>query len=169
MTAHAPAPRNSAAVTPQTVPEAELLTVAPLGVRAQVPWFFAWVAVGVGLALAVTALGIFAVPLALLVAVLLIVFRHADSSAFGVLAGVGLLSLYVAYVQRQGPGTAYWHTAKASGSEQYLDPRPWLAAGVLLVAAGIGAFVWRRRRLTSPRRPPLPRPDPRARQEPDRE
>jgi hypothetical protein len=36
----------------------------------------------------------------------------------------------------------YWHTATASGSEQYLDPRPWLAAGILLVAAGIAAFVW---------------------------
>ena len=147
MTAHAPAPRNSAAVTPQTVPEAELLTVAPLGVRAQVPWFFAWVAVGVGLALVVTALGIFAVPLALLVAVLLIVFRHADRSAFGVLVGAGLLSLYVAYVQRRGPGTVYWHTATAAGAETYLDPRPWLVAGILLVAVGVAAFLWRERRL----------------------
>ena len=126
-------------------PESELLTVAARGVRAQLPWFFAWSAVGVGLALAVSVLGIFGVPLALLVAALLVVFHHADRSAFGVLAGVGLLSLYVAFVQRHGPGTVYWHTATASGSEQYLDPRPWLAAGILLVAFGIGAFVWRRR------------------------
>jgi len=133
MTAHVPAP------------EAELLPVAPRGARAQLPWFFAWVAVGVGLALAVSVLGIFAVPLSLLVAALLIVSHHADRSAFGVLAGVGLLSLYVAFVQRHGPGTVYWHTATSSGSEQYLDPRPWLVAGILLVAAGFGAFFRRSR------------------------
>jgi len=133
MTAHVPAP------------EAELLPVLPPGVRGQLPWFLAWVAVGAGAALAVTALGIFAVPLALPGAVLLIVFHHADRSAFGVFAGVGLLFLYVAYVQRYGPGTVYWHTARASGSEQYLDPRPWLAAGIMLVAVGVGAFLWRRR------------------------
>ena len=127
-------------------PEAELLTVAPRGVRAQLPWFFAWVAVGVGLALAVTTLGIFAVPLAALVAVLLIVFRHADRSAFGVLVGAGLLSLYVAYVQRKGPGTVYWHTSVASGADQYLDPRPWLFAGIVLVVVGVAAFLWRGRR-----------------------
>ncbi len=145
MTAHVPTPTPSAAITPATAPEAEPLPVAPRGVRAQLPWFFAWVAVGVGVALAVTALGVFAVPLALVVAVLLIVFHHADRSAFGVLAGVGLLCIYVAYVQRQGPGTVYWHTATASGSEQYLDPRPWLVAGVLLVTFGAGAFMRRRR------------------------
>ena len=83
--------------------------------------------------------------LLLLVAALLIVFHHADRSAFGVLAGMGLLALYVAYVQRRGPGSVYWHTATASGSDQYLDPRPWLVVGVLLVAFGVGAFVWRRR------------------------
>jgi hypothetical protein len=58
---------------------------------------------------------------------------------------MGLLSLYVAFVQRKGPGTVYWHTATASGSDQYLDPRPWLVAGLLLVAMGIFAFLrWRR-------------------------
>jgi hypothetical protein len=145
MTAPVPAPTPSAAVTPPAAPEAELLPVAARGARAQLPWFFAWVAVGVGVALVVSVIGIFAVPLALLVAVLLIVLHHADRSAFGVLAGMGLLSLYVAYVQRKGPGTVYWHTATSTGSEQYLGPRPWLVAGVLLVAVGVGAFVWRRR------------------------
>ena len=145
MTAHVPAPKTSAAIAPPAATKAELLRVARRGLRAQLPWFFAWAAVGVGAALSVSVLGIFTVPLALLVAVLLIVLHHADRSAFGVLVGVGLLFLYVAYVQRQGPGTVYWRTATASGSEQYLDPRPWFAAGVLLVAVGVGAFVWRRR------------------------
>jgi len=114
--------------------------------RSQLLWFLAWAAVGVGLALGISALGILAVPLALLVTVLLTVRHHADRSALGILVGVGLLSLYVAYVQRKGPGTVYWHTATASGSDQYLDPRPWLVAGLLLVAVGIVAFLWRQRR-----------------------
>jgi hypothetical protein len=112
----------------------------------QLPWFSAWAAVGVGLALSVSTLGILAVPLALLAAALLIVLRHADRSAFGILVGMGLLSLYVAYVQRRGPGTTYWHTATASGSDTYLDPRPWLVAGLLLVVAGVAAFLWCRRK-----------------------
>ena len=114
--------------------------------RSRLPWFLAWVGVGVGFALGVSALGVFAVPLALVATVLLIVFHHADRSALGVLAGVGLLSLYVAYVQRRGPGTVTWHTSTASGSEQYLDPRPWLVVGIVLVLVGVATFVWRERR-----------------------
>ena len=114
--------------------------------RTQLPWFLAWAAVGVGFGLAVSVLGVFAVPLALLATALLIILHHADRSAFGLLVGMGLLSLYVAYVQRKGPGTVTWHTATASGSQEYLDPRPWLAAGIVLVAAGIAAYIWRGRR-----------------------
>ena len=113
--------------------------------RSYLPWFLAWVGVGFGFGLGVSALGIIAVPLALLVTVLLIVFRHADRSALGILAGIGLLSLYVAYVQRKGPGTVYWHTSTASGADQYLDPRPWLVAGIVLVAVGVATFLWRGR------------------------
>ena len=108
-------------------------------------WFLAWVAVGAGFAMSISALGIFAVPLALLAAVLLIVRHHATRSALGILVGMGLLSLYVAYVQRRGPGTVYWHTASASGSDTYLDPRPWLVAGIVLVVFGVVAYAWRRR------------------------
>ena len=101
---------------------------------------------GVGFALGVWVIGVFAVPLALAATVLLIVFHHADRSALGVLVGVGLLSLYVAWVQRRGPGTVTWHTSTASGSEQYLDPRPWLIVGIVLVVVGVAAFLWKERR-----------------------
>jgi len=121
---------------------------SPRRPHAQLPWFLAWAAVGAGVALGISALGLFAVPLALLVAILLIVRHHADRSALGILVGMGLLSLYVAYVQRKGPGTVYWHTATASGADQYLDPRPWLVAGILLVAVGVATFLWRERRLS---------------------
>ncbi|HEY5474711.1 MAG TPA: hypothetical protein VIK32_16170 [Candidatus Limnocylindrales bacterium] len=121
---------------------------SPRRPRSQLPWFLAWAAVGVGVALGITALGPLAALPTLLVAILLIVRHHADRSALGILVGMGLLSLYVAYVQRKGPGTVYWHTATASGADQYLDPRPWLVAGILLVAVGVVAFLWRERRLS---------------------
>jgi hypothetical protein len=111
----------------------------------QLPWFCAWTAVGVGLGLGVSALGVFAVPLALLATVLLLVRHHAGRAALGVLVGIGLVSLCVAYVQPKGPGTVTWHTATASGSESYLDPRPWLVAGILLVVVGAAGFLWLRR------------------------
>ena len=119
---------------------------ARLAPRSQLPWFFAWAAVGSGFALGISALGVFTVPVALLLTVLLVLRHHADRSALGILAGIGLLALYVAYVQRKGPGTVSWHTATASGADEYLDPRPWLAAGILLVAVGVVAFFWRERR-----------------------
>ena len=119
---------------------------ARLAPRSQLPWFFAWAAVGSGFALVISALGVFTVPVALLLTVLLVLRHHADRSALGILVGIGLLALYVAYVQRKGPGTVSWHTATASSSDQYLDPRPWLAAGILLVAVGVVAFFWRERR-----------------------
>jgi hypothetical protein len=67
-------------------------------------------------------------------------------SAFGLVAGVGVVGLYVAYVQRRGPGTVCWRTATASGCDQYLNPWPWLASGVALVLVG---FIIHVRRLRS--------------------
>ena len=68
--------------------------------------------------------------------------RHRlDRSAWGLICGAGLLCLNVAYLQRRGPGTIAWHSTTAAGAETYLDPRPWLAAGVLLVLVGGAAFI----------------------------
>jgi predicted membrane channel-forming protein YqfA (hemolysin III family) len=39
-----------------------------------------------------------------------------------------------------------WHTSTASGTDQYLDPLPWLVAGIVLVVLGVAFFVWRERR-----------------------
>jgi hypothetical protein len=111
----------------------------------ELTWFLAWVAVGVGLALAVSTLGFYATPLACLAAIALLLRHHGGRAAFGALVGMGMLALYVAYVQRAGPGTVSWHTATSSGATQYLDPRPWLVVGLVLVGSGLGATFWRRR------------------------
>jgi hypothetical protein len=65
-------------------------------------------------------------------------------SAYGFVSGVGLLLLYVAWVQRAGPGTTCWHSETASGCDQHLNPLPWLLAGIALFAGGVAAHVRQR-------------------------
>ena len=64
-------------------------------------------------------------------------------SWFGVLTGVGVTLLYIAYVQRRGPGTTCWQTATAAGCDE-LNPLPWLIAGAALVLLG---FIAQARRM----------------------
>ena len=122
-----------------------------------VVWFAVWLAIGVALAFSVVdglAFGLFVFPFAVAGVVLLIVRHHFDRSTWGLLCGIGLLSLYVAWVQRRGPGTVSWHTATASGADTYMDPRPWLVVGLLLVVAGVVAFLWHRRGVAEGALPP---------------
>lgn len=58
-------------------------------------------------------------------------------SWFGLMTGVGLPLLYVAFLHRRGPGTICWQTTRAAGCDQYLSPWPWLILGVLLVVLGL--------------------------------
>ena len=68
-------------------------------------------------------------------------------SRFGVRArtGAGALLLYVAWLQREGPGTTCWRTANASGCDSHLNPLPWLVVGSVLFVGGIVAYAVRRR------------------------
>src|SRR5690349_18324900 len=68
-----------------------------------------------------------------------------STAALGAVTGAGVPFLLVAYMQRRGPGTVCWRNGTASGCGDYLDPRPWLAIGIVLVLAGVGAFVRARR------------------------
>lgn len=104
-------------------------------------WFFVWTLLGSAAALGTVSLG----PLLLVPTALLGVFlwrRPAvRRSAFGLLSGAGILLHYVAWAQRDGPGTTCWHTATASGCDQHLNPLPWLIVGVALVVAGVVAHT----------------------------
>jgi hypothetical protein len=61
----------------------------------------------------------------------------ARRSLLGLLTGAGLVFLYVAWVQRAGPGTTCWHSGSASGCDHALNPLPWAIAGLLLFLGGI--------------------------------
>jgi hypothetical protein len=114
-------------------------------------WFCGWILVGIG-----AAFGFVSFPLALPVAavsawILSRRYRRSDE-ALGAITGVGLLLLFVAYVQRHGPGE-YCHsigTPRYPGTEcgDYADPLPFLVAGLTLVVTGVVSFIVRRRRLT---------------------
>lgn len=100
-------------------------------------WFWAWAAVGAVGALGMVSLGPIALGPALIASAALSTSRTARRSTFGLLAGAGLVSLFIAYVQREGPGTTCWHTATAAGCDQHLNPIPWLSIGLLLLVGAI--------------------------------
>jgi len=108
-------------------------------------WFAAWIAVGCALALGMVSLG----PLVLLPVVVIAVLMSrrpaARRSAYGALVGVGVLLLFVAYLNREGPGTTCWERGTVSGCDEHLNPLPWLALGLAFVAGGFVAHRLRRR------------------------
>ena len=108
-------------------------------------WFWAWAAVGVATALAVVSLGPVLLLPAVAVAVLMAAQPSIRGSAFGLPSGAGVVLLYVAYVQRHGPGTTCWHTATASGCDQHLNPIPWLVVGLACLVGGVIAHARRAR------------------------
>src|SRR5437868_6143302 len=113
-------------------------------------WFAAWALVGAAAALATVSLGpLVGLPVAAVAAVMASrpTIRR---SALGLVCGMGLLLLYVAYVQRQGPGTTCWHRGTASGCDQHLNPIPWLVLGVVFVFAGVIAQAARNRERNEP-------------------
>jgi hypothetical protein len=116
----------------------------PMTIRARLgpflDWgFWLWSIVGVGLGFCLSSLGVFLV-LPLLVAIVFMVRQQRLRSSWpGALVGIGAVLLFVAYLQRQGPGVTCWQTATASGCDEHLDPLPWLVGGIVFVTAGFVA------------------------------
>ena len=101
-------------------------------------WFWLWAVVGCAAALTVVSfVGVLLFAPVLLVGGVMASRDAVRRSAFGLLTGAGVLLLYVAWVQRAGPGTTCWRTASASGCDQHLNPLPWAVAGFVLFVAGI--------------------------------
>jgi len=111
--------------------------------------FIGWAAAGAALCLAafsILSIGIFVLPMAVAGLAALISWRGTrNSSAAGLLCGLGAVPVYIAYLNRGGPGTVCG--AVASGGQVCTaewNPWPFLAAGVVLIAAGAALF-WRLR------------------------
>ncbi len=112
--------------------------------------FVLWTLIGAAVAYIFVNLPTAGVVLAALIILALVAKPSLRQESPGVFAGVGAICLLVAYVQRRGPGTVCWHTANAGGCDQYLNPWPWLIAGLVLVTTSV-VMITRSSRRRSPR------------------
>jgi hypothetical protein len=94
-------------------------------------WFWVWAFVGMTAGLAFGSLGVILLVPVMVVASSMASHDRIRGSAFGLLTGAGLLSLFIAHRR---------------GSEMEFDPRPWLVVGILLVATGVIGHAVRSRR-----------------------
>jgi hypothetical protein len=112
--------------------------------------FAAWTLVGAGTALALLTpmtIGPFVALGVLVVVAALLRWRgRPNCSVAGLLSGAGLIPLYVAYLNRGGPGEVCSAIRDGQECADEWSPWPWLAVGVLLVTAGAGLFAVRRTR-----------------------
>jgi hypothetical protein len=109
-------------------------------------WFWAWAIVGAAFGLTLSSLGLLVLLPAMLVASLMAANPRIRDSAFGLLTGAGLFSLFIAYVQRKGPREVCWSKGMSNGCDTYLDPRPWLVAGIVFAAVGLVGHALRSHR-----------------------
>ncbi|MEO7753551.1 MAG: hypothetical protein ABIS35_09070 [Terracoccus sp.] len=105
------------------------------------PAFLAWSLVGVGFALGF--LSIMTIGLPILIAavvgtVALMLSRWAKRGVLGLLAGLAVPLLYVAYLNRSGPGVVCSNAGGTTACIDQWSPWPWVAVAlVLLVASGL--------------------------------
>ena len=113
--------------------------IAPLG-----RWYAAWSSVGAVSTLALLSLmsiGVFLIPFAVAGWAALLLKPAARPAMVAVVSGFGLPVLYIAFLNRDGPGTV---CRARSGGQSCLDewsPWPFLAVGGILVLGGALAAV----------------------------
>jgi hypothetical protein len=107
-----------------------------------------WAAVGAGAITAVLTLLTIGVFVLLATAALAAVLARYAGRRFvgpGLLAGAGLMPLYVGYLNRGGPGIVCTTTRTGGSCVQEWSPWPWVAVGLCLVGAGVAVAVLSRR------------------------
>jgi hypothetical protein len=106
-------------------------------------WFWAWALVGCAAALGFVSLGVLVLAPVAGIVWLMASRPSIRPSAFGLLTGAGVPLLYIAWLQRAGPGTTCWKTVRASGCDHHLNPLPWLLLGIVLFVGGVVAHARR--------------------------
>lgn len=121
--------------------------------------FLAWLLVGVAFAFSLLAIFSIGVPLlrVAVVASVMLAWRSASTAgAFGVISGLGLPMLDMAFMNRSGPGTICTTTRTSQSCIDELNPVPWLVIGVTLIALGVVGFVLRQHGHTGKAQRPSP-------------
>lgn len=130
-------------------PPGQPATSPPALTRLGWVWFAAWLIIGAGYALSLlgaASIGLFVLPLPVLATILLARQQHAHAGLPGLISGLGIPLLYVAYSNRAGPGTIC--TTITGGGQDCTNewsPWPWLTAAVILLVLGLAAFIARQR------------------------
>jgi uncharacterized membrane protein YedE/YeeE len=101
--------------------------------------FWLWALVGVGFGFGISVVGIFTVPASALASIFLLSRPRLRASAYGVLVGIGVPFLIVAFLNREGPGTVCHSIDGGRGMQcdDLYDPRKWAAVGLVCVVAGL--------------------------------
>lgn len=104
------------------------------------PWFCAWLVVGaLGSLSLLTALtiGLYLLPVTMAAAAVLATRRGSSAGLTGLISGLGMPLLYVAFLNRGGPGNVCTTTGTGQSCVDEYNPWWWLAAGVALLLTGI--------------------------------
>jgi len=109
------------------------------------PSFFAWPIIGAALSLSVLGamtIGLFILPFAIAGLFALRKWGGNQKSSVGLISGAGLPVLYVAYLNRQGPGMVCGSYKNGGGyCMQEYSPWPFLLVGAILVILGVVLFI----------------------------
>jgi hypothetical protein len=119
------------------------------------PWFAGWAVAGAGFCLCllvILSVGWFALSLPVIAVILLANYGPSPRAATGLLSGAGIPLLYVAYLNRSGPGEVCKSAGGGFSCTSEWNPLLVLIPAVLLIVAGGVAFSLARRR---PRRTSL--------------
>ena len=123
----------------------DLAPAPAVGARA---WFGAFTLLGAAWAfslVSILSIGMVILPLATVATVVLLTRRSSRQGLPGLVAGLGAPLVYVAYLNRAGPGNVCTAVVRGASCMQEFDPLPWLIVGLALVAAGVAAFLIRTR------------------------
>jgi hypothetical protein len=115
--------------------------------------FLLWSILGVGFSvglLSILTIGLFVLATTTLLALLIVQWRGVGSDLAGVVSGLGLPLLYVALLNRRGPGTACTVVRNGMSCVEESNPWLWLGAGVTLIAVGLAIFLSGRRHRSTP-------------------
>ena len=106
--------------------------------------FWVWAVVGVGFGFGISVIGLVTIPASALASIFLLSRPGLRASVYGVLVGIGIPLLVVAYLNREGPGTVCHSFDGGRGvqCDDLYDPRKWAAVGLAFVAAGLLAQMF---------------------------